>query len=230
MEVLTLKQSLLGWVFRRLSTIRVSEYDMRPSHFRFSEHHLLIPGILHLASELLLGDTLEKTQIFRVNSTRQKIIDLMELLRRISASELSKQQGMTRLRAAFDVIDIAAVYKFLFSTFEDPVIPRQMIDIAIKIEQIQDEDDKMACTKAFIWSLPYTNRKILENCVYVCAKTTSKLKKLDSSKKLSLPGLAVIMMPNLIKPHLNEPNWMGIKHLSNFVCYIFEHFKELIKV
>lgn len=230
MEISTLKQSLLGRTFRKLHEIKISEYDMMPSHFRFSEHHLLVPATLHLASELLIGDSFEKTQIFRVNSTKQKIEDLAELIRKIAAAELSRQQGMARLNANFDVIDIAAVYKFLFSAFEHPVIPQQMVEMAVKMEQIQNEDDKMVCTKAFILSLPYTNRKILENCVYVCAKVTSKLKKTDTSKKLNLAGLAVIMMPNLIRPQFSEPDWMGIKQLSSFTCYVFENFKDLIKI
>lgn len=229
-DILILRQSFLSKLYSKISEIKVPEGSLTTSHFRFSRRHIIIPRIIEVVSDLLIKDDIKITEIFRLNSTEQKIKDLYELITDITSSKISEKQGMYKLTDNFNIIDIAGLYKTLFRRYNEFVLPRNVVRIALRIDSIVDLNHKRICTKTLLYALPRINRYILENCVYVCTKIARKLKKCNSRKKMNLNGLAIVMMPNIINPNQNDSGYENIKKLSSFISYLFQNFEEIIKI
>lgn len=229
-EMAFLKQSFFGRIFMSIPEIKINECDRTLSNLRFSKNPISVPKILDFVSQLLVKNNLQVGGIFRVNSTKKRVETVIEIVKNIVDAKLPIRQGLDQLDRDFNIIDLAESYKALLKSLGSPIIPKKMIKMAIKVQKIENPDHKKTCVKAMIFSLPLSNRMVLENCIYVNSKISAKLRTIEAQDKMNLEGLAIVMMPSLIHPGAPDVYYADIKGLSDFVCYVFENFEDLLKV
>jgi len=228
-QLMVLKGSCLSRLFGSLREISFPDSDTLPSRHCFSRA-VVIPRMLEFIGRLLIEGELRNSEIFRVNSTKSRVEGLLDIVRRMTTSGLSRQQGMWQIQEGYTMVDIAEAYKVLFKQYECAVIPQPMVRMAIQVEEIADPGEKLVCAKALVFSIPAVNRQILESCIYVCRRVAERLGAIESQKKMNLSGLAIVMMPNLLRPECLGDDYMSVKLLSDFVCYVFENFEDLLKI
>lgn len=228
-QVAVLKELCLSFLFGRLCEISIPESDAQVTRHCFSTE-IVVPRMLEFIGRLLIEGELKNSEIFRVNSTRKRVEGLLDIARQMTTAALSRQQGMWLIQEKYTMVDIAEAYKVLFKQYDCPVIPQPMVQMAIQIEAIEDAEEKRVCAKALVFSIPPANRRILESCVYVCTRVVERLRVIESQKKMNLSGLAIVMMPNLMRPVCLGDDYMSVKRLSDFLCYVFENFEDLLKI
>lgn len=227
---MTLKQTYFARLLWKYNEIRVENTKSVLSCYRFSKKMVKIPNTMEIITDLLLKTEIDISGIFRINSTAERITSVVNIMSQICDNTLSKEKGELQIRENFDVVDLSETYKAEYKLLNTSVIPTQMQKIAIKINDIKDDEDKKTCTAAFLYGLPQTNRNILESCVFVCKIIEKKLDLINSKEKLNMAGLAAVMMPNLVRPDMNTLDYDALAHLSEFIRYIFENFEELAKL
>ncbi|KAM0681036.1 hypothetical protein GINT2_000819 [Glugoides intestinalis] len=230
LEIMILKQTYFTRLFWKYNEICISNTKSVFSCYRFSKKMIKIPNTMEIITDILLKTEIDISGIFRINSTAERIASIVNLLNQICDNSLSREKGEFQIRENYDVVDLSETYKSGYKFLNTSVIPMQMQQIAIKITDIKDDDDKKTCTLAFLYGLPLTNRNILESCVFVCKIIEKKLALINSKEKLSMAGLAAVMMPNLIRPDMDTLDYNALTQLSEFIRYVFENFEELAKL
>lgn len=224
------KKSFLSWIFHSNPEINTARLTMTETEYRFSSNKITVPYEFHITSDILLRSDLDRKGIFRVNGVSRNIVSFLETIRSMSDGRIDETVGRSMIESTFDLIDVAESYKLLFKKLEKAVVPEDMYTMAEKIQAIEDSEEKKVCTKIFLFSIPTVNMMILENCVFLCTEISNRLENTQEKEKMNLRGLSVVMMPNLMRLRAERIDNMKVKELSDFMVYVFENFKEFIKV
>lgn len=228
-QIAILSHECLSFFCGRLREIKIPEEECKKTSNVFSRP-FPVPKMLELMGKLLLDSKLENSEIFRVNSTTARVEELIGIVKQMTTEQLSRMEGMRLIESKYTMVDIAEAYKILFKKYKYAVVPQAMLKMIIRVEKIADAGDKHLCAKALVFSLPGMNRRILETCVYVSRRVAERLEAVESQKKMNLSGLAIVLMPNLLRPEYFEDDYCEVKMLSNFLCYLFENFEDLVRI
>lgn len=225
-----LNNSFLNRIFHPNTELDTSKLHIVETEYRFSNRRITVPYEFHIVSDILLKSKLDRRGIFRVNGVPKNIASFIETVRAMADGRIDENIGRSMIESTFDLIDISESYKLLFKKLEKAVIPENMYKIAEKINNIRNKEEKEICTKAFLFSIPTVNRMILENCVFLCTEISNRLEKNQEKEKMNLKGLSVVMMPNIMRLQIGNIDNMKVKVLSDFMVYVFENFKDFLKV
>lgn len=230
MDIQKLKNTFLSKFFGRVTRIKLRQDQVEESVFRFSKKCIIIPKTLNLVSGLLVENKVSTSGVFRVNSVPENIKSFLSVVDSIAEGRISLDLGLKMINHAFDIIDISESYKMLFRKCGGPIIPSFFLNMAVAINDSVNPEHKKICCRAILFALPRSNRMILENCAYLCTIMASKFQDSSSSKHMNIVGLGVVMTPNLIDFSVEDFEFDFVKKLSQFVCFLFENFEEIIKI
>lgn len=226
-----LKQNFIGSSLLKVHAIKSHARFMIRSNLSFSENPLEIPSNLHIIGEIILEKDFSQKGIFRINSTRARVRAAKTLLYDIMEKRIEIEKGKELFHKNFDLIDAAETYKQLLRGFNSTIISESYIPIILKIEKILDPEEKMICTRALIYSLPFLNRKILENHIYICYSIIEKIQSQGHpDEQMDIAGISSVMMPNIILKSKQNIAISEVLILVPFTKYLFLEFKNLIKV
>lgn len=229
MGALKLRQGFIGKLLLRVPEIKFNTRYLIGTKIGFSLKPIKIPGNLAIASEMLLQRPFINRGVFRINSTEQRLKDAKSLLFDLSEERVMVEYGKEILDKNFDPIDIAEAYKQMLRGFNTTVIPLTMVPIIKKIQNIANNEDKLCCTKAFLYALPPLNRRILENDVYLCYAVMGRMQMgITKKEHMGMDGMGVVMMPNLFMKTEAQLAIADVLLLVEFSKYLFKNFKELI--
>lgn len=229
-DISVLKGTFCSWIFGKMKEVSLPATELELTSLRFSTNRIRVPRIIEFTGRLMIENELENPELFRINSTKEKVEELTGLIDRVVHAQISAQQGIHQIMEEFTMVDIAEAYKALFKRLDTPVIPKQMVKMLIRVEGVDNPEEKIVCSRALMFSLPPLNRRILETCIFVCTRVAEKLKNLGSLKSMSLSGLAIVMMPNLLPAEAITDNYSSVKEITDYMCYVFENFERLTSI
>lgn len=229
-EMHKLKQTFLSRLFWRSSEIKIPKDKLAESNQGFSRNPLLIPKIMNLLVEILLESGIGSDGIFRVNSLPDRLKALNSIADSITSGEISLELGESIIKNTFDIFDISETYKMIFRKCGSPVLPDYFLPMAARVSDIESIEDKRICCRTIMFGLPRQNRMILESCIFLCTRMAVEEGSHNSKKRMNLVGLGVVMTPNLVNFNKDSIDFGQVKKLSDFVCFLFEHYKEIAKI
>ena len=199
--------------------------------FSFSEEGVSTPKQFDLIGKIIINKKFDQNGLFRVNSTKQRLRTANSLLQDIIEERVNEEKGLELFNKNFDLIDCCELYKVLLRSFNTTIIPNTFINIILKINEIEDENNKKICTKAMYYALPNNNRMILESnvmlCYRICVKTSTMT---NADKQMDLDGMSIVMMPNLFLMKDQDIEIERVLDLVEFCKYFYRIFPEICKV
>ncbi len=216
-------------LFSPSEKIELIERFLVDTDFSFGEEKIKIPASLNLISEIIFDMDFVQAGLFRVNTTKQKIQTAISLLYDIIENRVDFNTGKQIFQKNFDMIDCCELYKELLRTFNTSIIPKAFLTALLKISEIENKEDKISCIKAIYYSLPATNRMILESNVFFCYQIVEATKNLETkAQQLDLNGLAIVMMPNLFLEEDRGVDIDKILILVDFTKFLYNNFKQIM--
>lgn len=225
-----LKSSCIGVLFQGNRETSFNEGFLVRSMCCYSQDGIDIPVQLDLVTQAFRRSNLKVNGIFRVNSVFEILQRFEDIVQRVARRELSREEGLATIMARFDVLDIAESYKATFKIFSPPIIPTSFVGIAAAISGIEDINDRKICTKAFVYGLPSQNRKLLENCVFICNYLYNDLQSQRNTRQMNLLGISMSMMPNLFRPRQYVNDVVALKKMSDFLLFVFLHYRYVFSL
>lgn len=225
-----LKNSLIGTLFQGPRETSFGKSFLVRSMCCYSLDGIEIPVQLDLVTQAFRRSDLKVDGIFRVNSVFEILKKFQDTVQKVVRRELSREEGLDVILSKFDVLDIAESYKAMFKVFSPPVIPTSFVEMAITISDIEDIDERKVCTKAFVYGLPFQNRKLLENCVFICNYLHRDLQSQKNTKQMNLLGISMSMMPNLFRAGQYTDNVETLKKISDFLLFVFLHYRYVFSL
>lgn len=211
--------------------IIIPKVNSTSTNFRFSKDSFTIPKNINLINEIILKKQFDQDGVFRVNSTIQRLKTANSLLQDIVEERVNIDTGLELFDKNFDLIDSCELYKNLLRSFNTTVISNKYIDMIMVIDQISDENTKLICTKAMYYSLPHSNRCILESNVYLCYEICLRINEMpENDKQMDLDGMAIVMTPNLILKKDEDIKIEKVLVLVNFCKYFYKNFPQICKI
>lgn len=220
-----LKNSFIGTLFQGKIESRFGEGFLVRSECCYSMTGICIPVQLDLVTQAFMKSNLKVNGIFRVNSVQEILQNFQSIVEKVVSGEMVMGDGLEIILSTFDVLDIAESYKAMFKIFSPPIIPVPFVRIAITISDIDNVEEKMVCTKAFVYGLPSQNRKLLENCVFMCNYLYRDLETQKNTRQMNLLGISMSMMPNLFNPRQYVNDVGTLKKMSEFLLFVFLHYR-----
>jgi hypothetical protein len=254
LDLQKIRNTFFSKLFGKNSEIKLDESLCECSEFRFSLNKINIPKNINLVCELLLKNKSHHDGIFRVNSLPENIKSFISTVKSIASGDIDREIGVKMIESTFDITDMAESYKVLFRKCGSPIFPDKFVKLAARTHKATVIEHKLLCIKAILFGLPKKNRMILENCVYCCSAILDKLDRLDipgangkselkdgdekkvesfkfqNRRQMDILGLGVVMTPNLIDFNISDLEFDLVKILSEFICFLFEHFQDIIKI
>jgi RhoGAP domain len=226
-----LKQNLLGSVLMHVEEIHIKKDYMQSTKLRFSKNKIEIPKNLEILGDMIYGSETIQKGIFRINSTKARVRAATTLLYDMVEMRVDESKGKSMFKKNFDLIDTCETYKQLLKTFNTRIIPKNFIPMILAIEKIQNYEEKIVCTKAFVYLIPTLNRKILENTIFLAHTIAEKSKRFkQENHQMDIEGISTVMMPNIILGYDVPSDMNFVLTLVGFNKFIFKEFKNLIKI
>ncbi|KAI5169807.1 hypothetical protein PAEPH01_1014 [Pancytospora epiphaga] len=225
-----LRQGIFYRLLFPVESINCHSRFLRESPLSYSNKPLFIPGWLECAMRMLFIKDLRQHGIFRVNSTIQRVKDVQSIVNDIVEGRMEEHRGIRMLINNFDTIDIAETYKQLLRSFNTTVISYKYFSTIKAIQKIENESEKVICTRAFLYSLPSLNRAILESNARLVHILVAKMKYELNNKQMNLEGMSKVMMPCLMLKSDDNIAIEDILVFAEFIHFLLKNFITLIRI
>jgi len=224
-----LERTIFGSWLLKVERIQFREDFMGVTTVCFSSKGLLIPKPLVIVGEVLKSLSFTSSGIFRENSTDTRLSAIKTFIWDITEGKITMKDGITKFIKNYDSVDAAETYKQVLRSFNTSVISVEYFPLLVNIQGIEDTTHKFLCVRAFLFSLPELNRRILEHAIYVCHLIVEKLENLKPAKKhLDIDGIAVVMMPIIFLRKKEDLSMENVLVIVEFTKYLFKNFVKLI--
>jgi len=129
------------------------------------------------------------------------------------------------------VHNISGAFKLYLRSLEDPVLPFEMHDDAIRIASDLRESNNFAAAleeaKALLAKLPELNSRVLNRLLQLLSVTSQK----SEQNKMDVQNVAIVFGPTLVRQYPAKETAMSIMESTEksraFVALLLEHVNEL---
>lgn len=195
------------------------------------QNKVLVPIEFNCMMEAILTKNMSESGLFRKSTSFINLERCLGFINDTDTYQMYKLDIINKL-VSFDIITLTAAFKKLFDNFKTTVIPQQYIDMLLGISKIDDMFDKVVLLKYIIYSIPKSNRNILDSIT----QFFSLIQYLITSPELvvisnmDMHGFAVVIMPKVLLCSKSKVDLKMVNDLVDVMEFILRHRMILFSV
>lgn len=168
------------------------------SVIRYSTRKQKIPLDFDCVMTVVLEKDMTTIGIFRISTNYILLDEVENELFRLIELNITRDEILEYLRK-FDIILLTTLFSRLFTHYNTPLFPNNLMKIALRTNDIQEERDKFKVFKLIITAFPYSKRTMFES-VGKFIKTVSDINiaaDQSKSKSMTLNGCCKVLAPRI---------------------------------
>lgn len=193
------------------------------SRIKLGRSKILVPIEINCTMESILTKDLHVSGLFRRSTTVSNLQECHSLIRKCLKKNMSKLDIINNL-LNFDLITLTSVYRQLFDHFSMPLIPKWYLKSFVKVSEIESETEKIILLKYIIYSIPKSNRNLLESLTQFFSLIQYLIEDTETETPINMDmhGFAVVMMPKIFIQKNYSFDLADLNKLIDVLEFIFE--------
>lgn len=218
------------WLFgeKKFTRPNVRFHD---SDIRYSARLLRIPIDFDCVMTVVLEKDLTTTGIFRISTNYVQLEEVEAELLRLVAMNLARDDLLDYLRK-YDIVLLTTLFSRLFTHYNTTLFPKRLLKIAIKANNIEDEEDKYSILKVILLSFPFTKRTMFES-VAKFIKTVSEANvegDSSNSRSMTVNGVCKVLAPRIFISNNDKLQIQDLFECIEMLDYVFAHMPNIIEI
>lgn len=181
-----------------------NDVDFSYCRIKLGKKNVLIPFEINCTMESILTKNLKVSGLFRRSTTISNLKECHQTIQFCKHNSMNRLDVINQL-LRFDLITLTSVYKQLFDHFSMSLFPIIFKDLFMKINDLNDENEKIILIKFIIYSMPKPNRNLLDSICCFFALIQNLIEDWEAeARNMDMHGFAVVMMPKIfIRSNIN---------------------------